>query len=74
MQTTATGAILVVAACWACSSDDTPAEGAEAQTQRSRDSAIAESRLPGARGVGGALDVADSAAARQARIDSASKG
>ncbi len=38
--------------------------------QRARDSAIAESNLPGAQGVRGALDAADSAAARQARLDS----
>ena len=74
MRISSIGLMIIVAACGSCSSDDTPAEDAEAQTQRSRDSAIAESRLPGARGVGGALEVADSAAARQARIDSASKG
>ena len=74
MRISSIGLIIIVAACWSCSSDDTPAEDTQEQTQRARDSAIAESRLPGARGVGGALEVADSAAARQARIDSASKG
>ena len=42
--------------------------------QRTRDSAIAESGVPGAGGVRGALDIADSAAARQARMDSISGG
>lgn len=36
-------------------------------TQRERDSIIGESVLPGAQGVRGALQVADSAAARQRR-------
>lgn len=36
-------------------------------TRRERDSIIGESRLPGAQGVRGALQVADSAAARQRR-------
>ncbi len=40
--------------------------------QRTRDSAVAESGLRGSGGVRGALDVADSAAARQARLDSIS--
>ncbi len=42
--------------------------------QRTRDSAVAESGLRGSGGVRGALDVADSAAARQARMDSISGG
>jgi hypothetical protein len=39
-------------------------------TQRERDSVLGSSQLPGARGVRGALGAADSAAARNARIDS----
>lgn len=39
-------------------------------TQRQRDSAIGASRLPGAQGVQKALGAADSAAARNARLDS----
>jgi len=39
-------------------------------TQRERDSAIGSSKLPGAQGVRGALGAADSAAARNARLDS----
>lgn len=46
---------------------------ADSATQRQRDSAIGESRLPGARGVRGALDASDEAAARAARLDSASR-
>jgi hypothetical protein len=42
-----------------------------ATTERERDSGIGASRLPGAGGVRGALRVSDSAAARNARIDSA---
>ena len=38
-------------------------------TQRERDSVIGASRLPGAAGVRGALRAADSAAARNARVD-----
>lgn len=41
-------------------------------SERERDSALAGSRLPGARGVGGALRLSDSAAARRAREDSIS--
>ena len=39
-------------------------------TRRQRDSAIGASQLPGAKGVQRALDEADSAAARNAGIDS----
>jgi hypothetical protein len=44
-------------------------EGNEAG-QRARDSTIGASALPGAAGVRGALSAADSAAARNSRIDS----
>ncbi len=43
---------------------------ADTLTTRQRDSVIGESPLPGARGVRSALRIADSAAARTARIDS----
>ncbi|MEO8088885.1 MAG: hypothetical protein ABI703_01155 [Gemmatimonadales bacterium] len=39
-------------------------------TQRERDSVLGASKLPGAAGVRGALRAADSAAARNARVDS----
>jgi hypothetical protein len=42
-------------------------------TQRQKDSVLAQSQLPGAEGVGKALRAADSAKARQARLDSASR-
>ncbi len=48
-------------------------DGAAAQdtlTERERDSLIGQSRLPGAQGVRGAMRAADSAAARNARLDS----
>ncbi len=39
-------------------------------TRRQKDSVIGASKLPGSQGVRGALQAQDSAAARQARIDS----
>lgn len=51
----------------ACTSDNSPARPA---TQRERDSVLGASKLPGAQGVRGALKAADSAAARNARLDS----
>ena len=53
-----------------CSSGEQADPPLDAQSQRARDSTIAESALPGAAGVRGALGAADSAAARRARIDS----
>lgn len=44
--------------------------GKQVRTERERDSIIGQSQLPGARGVQRALDVSDSAAARNARLDS----
>ncbi len=61
------GILLVFTA--SCSSQDT-SQQQEPQSQRSRDSAVAASGLPGAEGVGAAMSVADSAAARRARLDS----
>ena len=54
-----------------CSASDH--ETSDTLTQREKDSLIAESRLPGASGVRGAMTGADSAAARAARLDSLSK-
>jgi hypothetical protein len=60
-------ALLLAAAC-----SSTPDGGAKRPaTERQRDSVIGASKLPGASGVRGALRVQDSAAARNARIDSA---
>jgi hypothetical protein len=42
--------------------------------QRSRDSVLGASGLPGAQGVRGAMGAGDSAAARNARLDSVANG
>lgn len=55
---------LLLAAC------ATKKDTAQQPTERQVDSAIGSSNLPGAQGVKGAMRVADSAAARQARLDS----
>lgn len=55
----------------ACASEDTGANRRDTMTQRQRDSVLAQSGLPGAHGVGKALNAADSAKARQAQLDSA---
>jgi hypothetical protein len=47
------------------------AERRPPSSERQRDSVIGASRLPGARGVAGALDAADSAAARRAQEEAA---
>jgi hypothetical protein len=49
-------------------------EANEPASRREQDSILGASRLPGAQGVSGAIKVADSAAARRAREDSASAG
>ena len=51
----------------ACAADDAERP---ARTERERDSLIGQSILPGAQGVRGALSAQDSAAARNARLDS----
>lgn len=61
--------VLGGAGCASQSGSDQPAQ---AESQRARDSTIGESNLPGAGGVRGAMRVADSSAARAARVDSAS--
>jgi hypothetical protein len=50
----------------------TPSRSAAADTltRRQKDSILGASRLPGARGIRGALSAQDSAAARNARVDS----
>ncbi len=59
---------LVLAALSACGAGR--GERRPTATERQRDSAIGASRLPGARGVRGALGLSDSADARRAREDS----
>ncbi|MGH7663098.1 MAG: hypothetical protein ACRENI_02190 [Gemmatimonadaceae bacterium] len=62
--------IVVLAACGDAAADR---ELSDSLTQRQRDSTIGASRIPGARGVQGALRASDSAAARAARLDSAAR-
>jgi len=57
---------LVLILMMGCSSEDPP----DTRSQGARDTAIAESALPGATGVRSALSVADSAKARRALEDS----
>jgi hypothetical protein len=63
-------AVVAVMLLTACGSGDGGASSADTLTRRQRDSIIGESGLPGAQGVRGALEAADSAAARRAREDS----
>jgi hypothetical protein len=60
--------VLLLSGLGCGSGERTPSDDPDAQ--RARDSAIGESKLPGAAGVRGALRAADSAAARRAREDS----
>jgi hypothetical protein len=66
------GAILVLIALSGCSPGDAnqDAAAADSLTRAQRDSAIGASSLPGAGGVRGAIEIADSARARQATADS----
>jgi hypothetical protein len=61
--------LAVVVLATACSGSADTKKRPE-MTQRQRDSAIGESRLPGAQGVRGALKAQDSAQARNTRLDS----
>jgi len=58
----------------ACSSEPTPEPPQRTKAeQRTVDSTVGASKLPGARGVQGALAASDSMAARNAQLDSAAK-
>ena len=58
---------------WGCSAPaNEPSVQRDSAAQRTRDSAIGASGLPGATGISGALKVADSAALRRQREDSIS--
>lgn len=61
-------ALAVAVGLAACSAEPAPKAGEV--TQRQRDSAVAASGLPGAAGVGRAMQVADSAQARANLVDS----
>ena len=65
------GGLVLVALTMACGEVDT--DDRANLTQREKDSIVAGSQLPGARGVKRAMTSADSASARQARLDSADK-
>lgn len=58
---------LLCAGVVACAGDETAKK--QELTQREKDSTFARSQIPGAKAVGKALRTADSAEARQARID-----
>jgi hypothetical protein len=66
MRYTTVGLALVFMSMAGCG----PADSPEPQTEAARDSAIAESAIPGAAGVRSARSVSDSAAARRALEDS----
>jgi hypothetical protein len=66
---TRTGVAFLLAALAGCSRD-TGGNRRDTMTQRQKDSVLAQTGLPGAQGVSKALRAADSAKARQARIDS----
>lgn len=61
-------AFLLLAVACGGSGSDTPPD--TAKTQRQRDSAVANSGLPGAQGVGRAMQLQDSQASRNAQLDS----
>lgn len=62
--------MLVIFVALSCRGSGDHDEPADPMTQRQRDSVIGASNLPGARGVQKALEAADTAAARRARLDS----
>lgn len=62
--------ILFSGGCTEDTSDKTPKKEL---TQRQRDSVLAESKLPGAKTVGKAISVSDTASARTKRIDDLTK-
>ena len=64
------GMLVLVALAGCGSQPETAANNRDTMTQRQKDSVLAQSGLPGARGVGMAQTQADSAKARQARLDS----
>jgi len=63
--------VLLLAACTSVKSAKSAAEG-DSLTERQRDSILAQSRIPGASGVGRAMRAADSTSARIRATDSVS--
>jgi hypothetical protein len=70
MRRTGLAALLLVSSFAGCTPKEDGEAGKHVRSERERDSILGASRLPGARGVRGALGVSDSAAARNARLDS----
>jgi hypothetical protein len=64
-----TSVAVLTAGCSGAEPDDTAAAPADTITQSARDSAVARSGLPGARGINRAQDAAAAAAERAAQID-----
>ena len=64
-------ALTLLAACSGGKTDKSAAQG-DSLTERQRDSILAQSRIPGASGVGSAMRAADSASARIRATDSVS--
>jgi hypothetical protein len=64
-------ALALIAACSGGKSGKSAADG-DSLTERQRDSILAQSRIPGASGVGRAMRAADSASARIRATDSVS--
>jgi len=62
--------VLMTVAAGCGTQQQTAANDRDTMTQRQKDSVLAKSALPGARGVGMAMSASDSAKARQARLDS----
>lgn len=67
---TLAGIVLAIALA-GCAKTDESADGKPELTRREKDSIIANSQIPGARAVKKTMMSADSAAARQTRLDSA---
>lgn len=62
--------VTLAIACGGSQSGDSGAVAGDTLTQRQRDSILAQSRIPGARGVGRAMQAADSISARVRATDS----
>jgi hypothetical protein len=62
-------ALLFVVACSSGQPDSAQQVNRDTLTQRQRDSILAQSKIPGARGVGTAMRVADSTSARAQATD-----
>ena len=69
MRLLVTTSLLLSLACGATGEADRHATQGDTMTERQRDSMLAGSRIPGARGVGTAHNAADSASARVQAAD-----